>query len=94
MKVTKRQLRRLIREEKAKLPRRRVLKEALTHPEVIDEIEDINEITGKLLSALETGGIETPDMNGLTFEQHEILRRAMEDLRYTVAELLTQLTEA
>ena len=60
---------------------------------VIDEIEDINEITGKLLSALETGGIETPDMNGLTFEQHEILQRALEDVRYTVAELLSRLTE-
>jgi hypothetical protein len=91
MKITKRQLRRIIKEEKAKLSRGRLLKEAHTRDEVIDELEDINEIATKLLSAIETGGIETPDMSGLSMEQQELMRRPLENIRYELSELIEQL---
>ena len=92
MKITKRQLRRIIKEEKTKLSRDRLLREAYTRDEVMDELEDINEIAGKLLSAMETGGIETPDMSGLSMEQQELMRRPLENIRYELADLLNQLT--
>jgi len=91
MKITKNQLRRIIREEKTKLSRGRLLREAYTRDEVMDELEDINEIAGKLLSALDTGGIEAPDMSGLSMEQQELMRRPLENLRYELAELMGQL---
>ena len=92
MKITKRQLRRIIQEEKAKLSRGRLLKETLRDFEVMDELEAISEMAGKLLSALDTGGIETPDMGGLTAEQQELMQRPLENIRYEITELLNQLT--
>jgi len=92
MKITKRQLRRIIREEKVRLTRGKLLKEALSDFEVMDELEAISEMAGKLLSALDTGGIETPDMGGLTAEQQELMQRPLENIRYEITELLNQLT--
>ena len=86
MKITKRQLRRIIKEEKQKL-----LSEAMTSKEVDDELDEISFITGKLLSALETGGIETPDMGGLDPEQGEFLQMTMENIRYELAQLRLKL---
>ena len=92
MKITKRQLRRIIREEKARLTHGKLLKETLRDFEVMDELEAISEMAGKLLSALDTGGIETPDMGGLTAEQQELMRRPLENIRHEMAELLNELT--
>jgi len=91
VKITKRQLRRIIKEEKAKLSRQRLLKEAFTRDEVLDELEGINELAGTLLSALDTGGVETADMGGLTPEQQELMRIPLENIRYELAELMGQL---
>ena len=91
MKITKRQLRRIIKEEKAKLSRCRLLREAYTRNEVIDELEDINDIAKKLLKALDEGGIETIEMQGLSGEQQELMRRPLENIRYELNELIEQL---
>jgi len=93
VRITRLQLRRIIKEEKARLTRSKLLKEALSDFEVMDELEAISEMAGKLLSALENGGIETPDMGGLTAEQQELMNRPLENIRYEITELLNQLTE-
>lgn len=82
MKITKRQLRRIIKEEKARL-----LNEAMTSNDVQDELEEMNQIAGKLLSALDTGGIETPDMGGLDEITQEQMRMTLENIRYELAQL-------
>jgi len=87
MKITKRQLRRIIKEESTRLSIRKLLNEAMTFDDVMSEVDDMNDIAGKLLSALETGGIETPDMGGLEPEQAEALQIAMENIRYELAQL-------
>jgi len=87
VKITKRQLRRIIREEKARLSRQKLLNEAMTFDDVMSEVTDMNDIAGKLLSALETGGIETPGMGGLEPDQAEFLQMTMENIRYELAQL-------
>ena len=82
MKITKRQLRKIIKEEKARL-----LSEAMTQDDVQDELEEMNQIVGKLLSALDTGGIETPDMGGLDMTTQEQMRFTLENIRYELAQL-------
>ena len=82
MKVTRRQLRRIIKEERAKL-----LSEAMTQDDVQAELEEMNQIAGKLLSALDTGGIETPDMGGLDSTTQEQMRFTLENIRYELAQL-------
>ena len=82
MKITKRQLRRIIREEKTKL-----LNEAMTVDDVQDELEEVNQIVIKLYSALDTGGYETPDMGGLSPIQQEQLRMALGNIQYELDSL-------
>ena len=82
MKITKRQLRRIIKEERARL-----LSEAMTQDDVQAELEEMNQIAGKLLSALDTGGIETPDMGGLDSTTQEQMRFTLENIRYELAQL-------
>ena len=80
--ITKRQLRKIIKEERARL-----LSEAMTSYDVQDELEEMNQIAGKLLSALDTGGIETPDMGGLDEITQEQMRMTLENIRYELAQL-------
>jgi hypothetical protein len=91
MKITKRQLRRIIKEETVKLSRGRLLREAYTRDEVVGELEDINDLAEQLLLALDRGGIETPDMGGLTFEESETMRRPLENIRHELSELIEEL---
>jgi len=93
MRITKRQLKRIIKEEKTKLSRRRLLREAYTRDEVVDELEDINALAVQLLDALDRGGIETPDMGGLTHEESELMRRPLGNIQYELDELIGQLRD-
>ena len=77
MKITKRQLRRIIKEEKSKL-----LNEAMTTDNLLDELEDINQIVMKLFSALDAGGYETPDMRGPDQMLQDQLRMTLENIQY------------
>jgi len=77
MKITKRQLRRIIKEEKAKL-----LSEAMTRDDLLDELEDMNQIVVKLFSALDAGGYETPDMGGPDAMLQDQLRMTLENIQY------------
>jgi hypothetical protein len=86
MKITKRQLRRIIREEKARL-----LSEAMTRDDLQDELEEINQIVVKLFSALDAGGYETPDMGGPDAEQQEHLRMFLDNVQYELDSLETKL---
>ena len=83
MKITKRQLRRIIKEEKAKL-----LSEAMTKSDVEATFVKMNEMTEELLSALDTGGIETPDMGGLDHTTQEQMRFVLENISYELADIL------
>ena len=83
MKITKRQLRRIIKEEKAKL-----LNEAMTQNDVEATFMQMNEMTEELLSALDTGGIETPDMGGLDQTTQEQMRFVLENISYELADIL------
>ena len=82
MKITKRQLRRIIKEEKAKL-----LNEAMTTNNLQDELEEINQIVVKLFSALDTGGYETPDMGGTDAKKQEHLRMTLGNIQYELDSL-------
>ena len=77
MKITKKQLRRIIREEKARL-----LSEAMTQDNLLDELEGMNQIVVKLLSALDTGGYQTPDLGGPDAMLQEQLRTTLENIQY------------
>ncbi len=86
MKITKRQLRKIIKEEKA-----RVLNEAMTRQDLFDELEDMSQIVVKLFSALDAGGYETPDMDGLNAEQLESLRMGLENIQHELDSLELEL---
>lgn len=77
MKISKKQLRRIIREEKARL-----LSEAMTQDNLLDELEGMNQIVVKLLSALDTGGYQTPDLGGPDAMLQEQLRMTLENIQY------------
>lgn len=83
MKITKRQLRRIIQEEKARL-----LSEAMKQSDVEAQFVQMNEMTEELLSALDTGGIETPDMGGLDMTTQEQMRFVLENIAYELADIL------
>ena len=77
MKITKRQLRRIIKEEKARL-----LSEAMTQDNLLDELEGMNQIVVKLLSALDAGGYQTPDLGGPDATLQDQLRMTLENIQY------------
>jgi len=66
MKITKRYLRRIIKEEKAKL-----LNEAPTSGDLINDIADIIRSLGDIVEVTSNGNMETPDMGGLDLELQE-----------------------
>ena len=76
MKITKRQLRRIIREERARL-----LSEAMTTDNLLDELEDMNQIVTKLFTALDAGGYETPEMGGPDPGLQDQLRMTLENIQ-------------
>ena len=86
MKITKNQLRRIIKEEKAKL-----LNEAMTKSDVEATFMQMNEMTEELLSALDTGGIEMPDMGGLDQTTQEQMRFVLENISYELADILLKI---
>lgn len=86
MKITKNQLRRIIKEEKAKL-----LNEAMTKSDVEATFMQMNEMTEELLSALDTGGIEMPDMGGLDQTTQEQMRFVLENISYELADILRKI---
>ena len=86
MKITKRQIKRIIREEK-----QRLLSEAMTRNDLQDELEVINQVVVKLFSALDTGGYETPDMEGPDAEQQEHLRMSLENIQYELDSIAMKL---
>lgn len=88
MKITKRQLRRIIKEEKAKL-----LSEAMTRDDLLDELEDINQIVAKLFSALDAGGYETPDMGGPDEMLQDQLRMTLENIQHELDQFQLKVEE-
>ena len=88
MKITKRQLRRIIKEEKARL-----LNEAMTTDNLLDELEDINQIVMKLFSALDAGGYETPDMSGPDQMLQDQLRMTLENIQYELDQFQLKVEE-
>ena len=77
MKVTKRQLKRIIREEKARL-----LSEAMTMDDLLDEMEDMGSKVTKLYTALDSGGYETLDKYGPDQMLKDQLRMTLENIQY------------
>ena len=77
MKITKRQLKRIIKEERARL-----LSEAMTTDNLLDELEDVNQIVAKLFAALDAGGYETPEMGGPDPVLQDQLRMTLENIQY------------
>ena len=66
MKISKKQLRRIIKEEKAKL-----LNEAPTASDMIADVADIIRSLGDIVEITSMGQMETPDMGGLDLELQE-----------------------
>tara|TARA_B100000029_G_scaffold373178_1_gene367368 strand:+ start:1111 stop:1392 length:282 start_codon:yes stop_codon:yes gene_type:complete len=66
MKISKRQLRRIIKEEKMKL-----LNEAPTSGDLINDIANIIRELGDIVEITSNGNMETPDMGGLDLELQE-----------------------
>ena len=84
MKITKRQLRRIIREEKARL----LNEQYSSAPTIVELLDDTAEIQNKLdamYNILEDGQHETPEMGGLSYEEaqsiHVYLANALHELK-------------
>jgi len=84
MKITKRQLKRIIREEKARL----LNEQYSSAPTIVELLDDTSEIQNKLdamYNVLEDGQHETPEMGGLTYEEaqsiHVYLANALHELK-------------
>jgi len=84
MKITKRQLKRLIREERARL----ISEQYSSAPTIAELLDDTIEIQNKLDSmynVLEDGQHETPEMGGLSYEEaqsiHVYLANALHELK-------------
>ena len=84
IKITKRQLRRIIREEKARL----LNEQYSSAPTIVELLDDTSEIQNKLdamYNVLEDGQHETPEMGGLTYEEaqsiHVYLANALHELK-------------
>ena len=77
MKITNSELRRIIKEEKARL-----LSEAMTTNDLLDALEDMNQIVAKLFAALDAGGYETPEMGGPDSMLQDQLRMTLENIQY------------
>ena len=90
MKITKRQLRRIIKEERSKL-----LTEAGGHT-VFSLREDITDIIDELRELSEEfrlGNHETPDQDGFTVEQGEVFYEFLEDAIGAISPIQDQLDE-
>jgi len=84
VKITKRQLRRIIREEKARL----LNEQYSSAPTIVELLDDTAEIQNKLdamYNILEDGQHETPEMGGLSYEEaqsiHVYLANALHELK-------------
>lgn len=92
MKITKRQLRRIIKEEK-----HRILKEqyssAPTIAELLDDIAEVKEKLEALGEVLETGQTETPDQGGLSPEEGQSVHVFAVEALNSLSELEATLTD-
>tara|TARA_Y100000034_G_C6852565_1_gene386939 strand:+ start:140 stop:424 length:285 start_codon:yes stop_codon:yes gene_type:complete len=76
MKITKRQLKRIIKEEKAKL----LSEVAMTNTDIISDVQRWLEEIGEMHTAAEMGNLETPDMGGPDQDQAEMLESTLGDV--------------
>jgi hypothetical protein len=92
MKITKRQLRRIIKEEKAKLSRNRLLRETFTGDNVLEELINADAIIERLLLALDNGGIEAEtSLGGLNMGDQEAMRTPLENIRHELLGIIDHL---
>ena len=54
----------------------------MTTDNLLDELEGMNQIVVKLLSALDTGGYQTPDLGGPDTMLQDQLRMTLENIQY------------
>tara|TARA_Y100000296_G_C4979146_1_gene159737 strand:- start:223 stop:507 length:285 start_codon:yes stop_codon:yes gene_type:complete len=91
MRITKRQLRRIIKEE-----RMRLLNESSGNHTIPSMREDLNEILStirEISTDLAQGNHETPDMEGFTPEQGELLADFLDEAIEVINPILTQLDD-
>ena len=83
MKLTKRRLRRIIKEEKARL----LSEVAMTNSDIISDVQRWMEEIRELHSAAGMGNLETPDMGGPDQGQLEMIEGVLGDVMETFEEL-------
>ena len=91
MKLTKSQLRRIIKEERARL-----LSEGSgdhTVPSLREDLNDILSTMREISTDLAQGNHETPDMDGFTPEQGELLADFLDEAIEAINPILTQLDD-
>ena len=88
MKITKRQLRKIIKEERARL-----LTEAPTGADLLEELQGIRSQFQDMTNVLELGNTETPEMGGLDIEAQSAMASYTEDAIGVVDSMITELEE-
>jgi len=88
MKITKRHLRKIIKEERAKL-----LTEAPTGADLLEELQGIRSQFQDMTNVLELGNAETPEMGGLDIEAQSVMASYTEDAVGVIDSMITELEE-
>ena len=88
MKITKNQLRRIIREEK-----NRLLVEAPTGKDLLGEFQAIRNRLLELTNILEFGNAETPEMGGLDVEAQSVMASYTEDAAGVMDSMIDELEQ-
>ncbi len=83
MRITKRQLKRIIKEEKARL----LSEVAMTNTDIISDVQRWMEEIRELHTAAGMGNVETPDMGGPDQAQLELIEGALGDVMEIFEEL-------
>jgi len=83
MRITKRQIRRIIKEEKARL----LNEVSMTNTDILMDIQRWMEEIRELHTAAGIGNLETPDMGGPDDNQAEMLESALGDVMEIFEEL-------
>ena len=90
MKITKRQLRRIIKEEKLSLLRE--YSSAPTNEDLVADISNILEGLEEMISVVESGNAETPDMGGPDMEQQDTILDFVGDAVVNLKRALSELS--
>ena len=90
MKITKRQLRRIIKEEKARLLQE--YSSAPTNEELVVDISNILEELEEMVTVVESGNAETPDMGGPDMEQQDTILDFVGDAIVNLQRALSELS--